>query len=238
MRRAVDLTVAVLAGVLALPLMIVTGVLVRLLLGRPVLFRQVRSGLGGEEFTLVKFRTMRVERSPGEPDAARTPRVGRFLRATSLDELPQLWNVVRGEMSLIGPRPTLPDQVARYSAHERRRLTVRPGLTGWAQVNGRNAISWPARIELDIFYIEHRSLRMDLLIVGRTLLRLIRPQGVTAAGGVNPGFPGPATPATDVPLPATEPLPRMRIPEPTRTPEPTRIPEPSRNAAEAPEPSR
>jgi lipopolysaccharide/colanic/teichoic acid biosynthesis glycosyltransferase len=193
-RRLVDLTVSGIALVVLSPVLAVLALLVRLRLGRPVLFRQARSGWRGEEFTIVKLRTMRDERYPGEPDADRTPRLGRVLRATSLDELPQLVNVIRGEMSLIGPRPTLPEQVARYGSHERRRLEVRPGLTGWAQVNGRNSLSWPERIELDIWYIDHRSLALDLRILGRTLRRLVRPEGVSGEGGVNPGFPGPIDP--------------------------------------------
>ena len=190
-RRAVDLAVAVVALAVLSPVIAVIAVLIRLRMGAPVLFRQARTGWRGEEFTIVKFRTMRDERHAGEPDAERLTALGEWLRRTSLDELPQLWNVVRGEMSLIGPRPTLPEQVARYSDHERRRLEVRPGLTGWAQVNGRNTISWPERIELDIWYIDHRTLRIDGRIVGRTLRRLVRPEGITGEGGVNPGFPGP-----------------------------------------------
>jgi lipopolysaccharide/colanic/teichoic acid biosynthesis glycosyltransferase len=190
-RRAVDVLVAGTALLVLSPLLAVLAVLVRVRLGSPVLFRQQRSGLQGEEFTIVKLRTMRAERYPGEPDADRTPRLGRLLRSSSLDELPQLWNVLRGEMSLIGPRPTLPEQVAQYSERERGRLAIRPGLTGWAQVNGRNAISWPDRIELDLEYIERRSLRLDLVILWRTVRRLVRPEGITGEGGVNPGYPAP-----------------------------------------------
>jgi lipopolysaccharide/colanic/teichoic acid biosynthesis glycosyltransferase len=192
LRRAVDVVVAATGLVVLSPVLAVAALAVRVRLGSPVLFRQARSGKDGVEFTIVKLRTMRAERHPGEPDADRTPRLGHLLRSTSLDELPQLLNVLRGDMSLIGPRPTLPSQVARYGPHERRRLEIKPGLTGWAQVNGRNDLSWPERIELDIFYIDHRSLRLDGRIVARTLARLVRPSGVTAAGGINPDFPGPA----------------------------------------------
>jgi lipopolysaccharide/colanic/teichoic acid biosynthesis glycosyltransferase len=142
----------------------------------------------------VKFRTMRTETHAGEPDQLRLTRVGRLLRATSLDELPQLWNVLRGDMSIIGPRPTLPEQVDHYTVRQRGRLAVRPGLTGWAQVNGRNALSWPERIELDLWYIAHRTLALDLRIVALTLLRLLRPQGIVGDGGINPGFPAPLSP--------------------------------------------
>lgn len=189
MRRVLDVIVAGAALVVLSPVIAVIALLIRLRMGAPVLFRQARSGWRGDEFTIVKFRTMRNERYLGEPDAERLTALGNWLRRTSLDELPQLWNVLHGDMSLIGPRPTLPEQVANYSEHQRRRLEIRPGLTGWAQVNGRNSISWPERIELDIWYIDHRSLRIDARIIGRTLRRLVRPEGITGEGGVNPGFP-------------------------------------------------
>lgn len=191
MRRTFDLAVCLVAGVLLLPVIAATAVAVRLSMGSPVLFRQRRSGLDGAEFYIVKFRSMRAEAYPGEPDPDRTPRLGTLLRASSLDELPQLWNVLRGDMAVIGPRPTLPEQVVHYSDRQRRRLSVRPGLTGWAQVNGRNSLSWPERIELDLWYLDHRSWRLDARILALTALRLLRPSGVTAPGGVNPGFPVP-----------------------------------------------
>jgi lipopolysaccharide/colanic/teichoic acid biosynthesis glycosyltransferase len=190
-RRTVDVIVAVTALTLLLPVLLVCLVAVRVSLGSPVLFRQLRTGLRGREFTIYKLRTMREERWPGEPDAARTGRVGGFLRATSLDELPQLMNVLLGRMSLIGPRPTLPEQVRHYTVRQHRRHQVRPGITGWAQVNGRNSLPWPQRIELDLWYIEHRSVRLDLRIVARTVRRVIRPTGIYGEGGVNPGFPAP-----------------------------------------------
>jgi lipopolysaccharide/colanic/teichoic acid biosynthesis glycosyltransferase len=199
MRRTVDLVVSFVALVLLAPVIAVVAVLVLWRLGRPVLFRQTRVGLDGRRFRIAKFRTMRAERWPGEPDADRDSRIGRRLRAVSLDELPQLWNVLRGDMGLIGPRPTLPEQVEHYSARQRRRLEVRPGLTGWAQVNGRNSISWPERIELDIHYIDHRSVAMDARIVARTLRLLVRPSGIYGAGGVNPGFPIPGPDPTPRP---------------------------------------
>jgi lipopolysaccharide/colanic/teichoic acid biosynthesis glycosyltransferase len=184
--------VSLLAGMVVAPVLMVLAVLVRWRLGSPVLFRQVRSGQHGREFTIVKLRTMRNAAYDDEPDADRTPALGRFLRTTSLDELPQLWNILVGDMSLIGPRPTLPDQVRHYSQRQRGRLAVRPGVTGWAQVNGRNSLSWPERIELDLWYVEHRSVALDLRIVGLTVARLMRPAGITGDGGVNPGFPGPS----------------------------------------------
>lgn len=186
-----DLVVATVATVVLSPLAALIAVAIRLTMGGPVLFRQQRSGLHGEEFSIAKFRTMRPPRYPDEPDAARLTRVGALLRSTSLDELPQLLNVFRGEMSLIGPRPTLPEQVVHYSAHQRRRLEMRPGITGYAQVKGRNSITWPERIELDIWYIDNRTLALDVRILFRTILNLVRREGITGPGGVNQGFPLP-----------------------------------------------
>lgn len=191
MRRVVDVVVSLLALVLLGPLALALALAVRLSMGRPVLFRQVRIGLSGRPFTILKLRTMRGERFPDEPDADRLTRLGRALRATSLDELPQLLNILRGEMSLIGPRPTLPEQVAHYSPRQHGRHAIRPGVTGWAQVNGRNSLSWPERIELDLWYVEHRSLWLDLRILALTVWRLVRPHGLYGEGGVNPGFPVP-----------------------------------------------
>jgi lipopolysaccharide/colanic/teichoic acid biosynthesis glycosyltransferase len=191
-RRAIDLAAAIVAGLLLLPFMAVVATLVWAFLGRPVLFRQVRTGRDGREFRIVKFRTMRPEDYPGEPDAVRDTRLGRALRATSLDELPQLWNVLRGDMSLIGPRPTLPEQVVHYDERQRGRLAIRPGITGWAQVRGRNSLSWPERIELDLWYIENRSVRLDVRIIAHTVGHIVRPRGLYGEGGVNPGFPLPA----------------------------------------------
>ncbi|MFJ8045198.1 sugar transferase [Kitasatospora sp. NPDC096147] len=193
MKRGGDLVVTVLAGSIALPLGLVIAILIRCTMGGPVIFRQTRTGRGGREFSILKFRTMRDMRHPDEPDAPRITRLGALLRKTSLDELPQLWNVVRGEMGVIGPRPTLPEQVVHYSERQRGRLAVRPGLTGWAQVKGRNSITWPERIELDLEYIARRSLGLDLQILFLTARMLLRPTGITAAGGVNPGFPAPVS---------------------------------------------
>jgi lipopolysaccharide/colanic/teichoic acid biosynthesis glycosyltransferase len=189
MRRLVDLAVAGLATVVLAPVMVLVAVLIRVQLGRPVLFRQRRSGRYGREFTILKFRTMRPPRHADETDQERDTALGRRLRAMSLDELPQLVNVLRGDMSLIGPRPTLPEQVVHYDERQRGRLAIRPGITGWAQVNGRNSISWPERIELDLWYIANRSLLIDLKVLWRTALNVVRPQGITGEGGVNQGFP-------------------------------------------------
>ncbi|MGH3998693.1 MAG: sugar transferase, partial [Pseudonocardiaceae bacterium] len=203
MRRAVDIVVAIVVMVVVAPAAAIVAILILAGMGRPVLFRQRRVGWGGAPFTVVKFRTMRPPAWPGEPDDQRTPRLGAFLRASSLDELPQLWNILRGDMSLIGPRPTLPEQVEHYTPRQRLRLAIRPGLTGWAQVNGRNSLSWPERIELDLWYIEHCSASLDTKILLHTVIRLVKPQGVTGAGGVNPTFPVPA-PAEPAPAPGME----------------------------------
>ncbi|MFJ5927153.1 sugar transferase [Kitasatospora sp. NPDC092948] len=200
MKRGGDLAVAALAGIVAVPIGLVIALLIRATMGGPVIFRQTRSGRHGQEFRILKFRTMRDKHHEDEPDAPRITRLGALLRRTSLDELPQLWNVVRGDMAVIGPRPTLPEQVVHYSPRQRGRLALRPGLTGWAQIRGRNSISWPERIELDLWYIEHRTLLLDLRILAGTARMLLRPAGITAAGGVNPGFPIPAeTPAAPAP---------------------------------------
>lgn len=191
MRRVIDVLVAGVLGLVFAPVLLSVALAIRVLMGSPVLFRQVRAGLDGREFVILKFRTMRPERVPDEPDPDRLTGLGNVLRAISLDELPQLWNVLTGDMSLIGPRPTLPEQVVHYNDRQRRRLAVRPGITGWVQVTTRNSVSWPERIELDVWYIEHRSLLLDLRILALTVLRVLRPHGVTADGGVNPGFPVP-----------------------------------------------
>jgi lipopolysaccharide/colanic/teichoic acid biosynthesis glycosyltransferase len=178
MNRGLDVAGASIALALASPALAVAALAVKLEDGGPVLYRQRRVGLRGEEFELVKLRTMVVgaERrgagwavNEGDP---RITRVGRLLRRLSLDELPQLWNVVRGEMSLIGPRPTLSYQVERYTPRQRRRLDVKPGITGWAQIHGRARLPWDERIELDLWYVDHRSPALDLKILLRTPLAL------------------------------------------------------------------
>ena len=185
MKRAVDVVVSALGLVLLSPVMAVLAVLVAVKLGRPVLFRQRRPGLHEKSFMLVKFRTMTDERGPDGrllPDADRLTPFGRFLRSTSLDELPELWNVLRGDMSLVGPRPLLEAYLPRYSAHHARRHEVRPGITGWAQVNGRNATTWQERLDMDVWYVDHRSVRLDCTILWRTLRAVVTRQGVSADG--------------------------------------------------------
>ena len=199
MRRLVDVFVAGAAAMVLAPVAVLVAILIRLQLGSPVLFRQRRSGLEGRQFTILKFRTMRPARHDAETDLERDTPLGRRLRAASLDELPQLVNVLRGDMSLIGPRPTLPEQVEHYDSRQHGRLTIRPGITGWAQVNGRNSIGWPERIELDLWYIAHRSFSLDLKVLWLTVLNVIRPRGITGEGGVNEGFPVPGEDAVRSP---------------------------------------
>ncbi|MBN2141650.1 MAG: sugar transferase [Desulfovibrionaceae bacterium] len=180
-----DLVIAGPLLVLLLPLMAVLALLLRLNLGPGVLFRQMRPGLHGRGFELLKFRTMTSGRGPDGlplPDELRLTRLGRFLRASSLDELPELINVLRGEMSLVGPRPLLMEYLELYSPFQARRHEVRPGITGWAQVNGRNAITWEQRFELDVWYVEHHSLALDLKILAMTVAKVLTGEGVSQPG--------------------------------------------------------
>ena len=179
------------------PLLLVIGLAVRLRMGSPVLFRQTRPGLGGRPFELLKFRTMTDRRGPDGallPDAERLTWIGRLLRRTSLDELPELVNVLRGDMSLVGPRPLLMEYLALYTPEQARRHEVRPGITGWAQVNGRNATTWDERFAHDRYYVEHRSLRLDLHILKRTVIQVLTGAGVSAPGEATMArFTGPVT---------------------------------------------
>jgi lipopolysaccharide/colanic/teichoic acid biosynthesis glycosyltransferase len=183
-KRAFDLVLAVPALLLSAPVQIAVAVVVAATLGRPVFFRQARPGLDGEPFELIKFRTMAVpDPSRGlTDDESRLTAVGRVLRSTSLDELPSLWNVVRGDMSLVGPRPLLMQYLPRYSPEQARRHDVRPGLTGLAQVSGRNDLSWRQKFALDIDYVERRSIRLDVEILARTVSSVLRRDGINADG--------------------------------------------------------
>jgi lipopolysaccharide/colanic/teichoic acid biosynthesis glycosyltransferase len=184
-KRCLDLAGAGAAAALAAPALLALALLVRLRLGRPVLFRQERPGRHGRPFTLLKLRTMRDLRdAAGEPlpDERRFGPLGRFLRRSSLDELPELWNVLRGDMSLVGPRPLLMEYLPRYSPEQARRHEVRPGITGWAQVNGRNALTWEEKFAHDVWYVDHVSLGVDLRILGATLLAVLRRDGISAEG--------------------------------------------------------
>ncbi len=185
MKRLFDLVASAAALILLSPLLLGVALVVRWSIGSPVLFRQERPGLNGRIFRLLKFRTMSDQTDADGrllPDEQRLTPVGKFLRSTSLDELPELWNVVRGEMSLVGPRPLLVSYLDRYTEVERRRHEVRPGLTGWAQIHGRNALSWEERLQLDVWYVDHCSLGLDLKIIARTVALVIRRDGVNAPG--------------------------------------------------------
>lgn len=182
-KRFLDIGLTVVALALLAPVMMVITLLVRLKLGVPVLFRQQRPGLGGKPFTLYKFRTMTDKRDDQGnllPDADRLTAFGKFLRSTSLDELPELFNVLKGDMSLVGPRPLLMEYLPRYTPEQMRRHEVRPGITGWAQVNGRNALSWEEKFQMDVWYVEHCSFWLDLKILWLTLIALVKREGITA----------------------------------------------------------
>jgi sugar transferase EpsL len=184
-KRALDLILSGVLLVLVSPLMLAIAVAVRLKLGRHVLFKQMRPALHSKPFTLLKFRTMAEERDANGhllPDEKRLTALGRLLRRTSLDELPELFNVLKGEMSLVGPRPLLMEYLGRYTPEQMRRHDVRPGITGWAQVNGRNTLTWERKFQLDLWYIEHQSLALDLRILGVTLMRVLQKGGISQEG--------------------------------------------------------
>ncbi len=184
-RRLVDVVLATAMVVVAAPVLAVAALAVLATMGRPVLFRDRRAGMDGRPFELLKFRTMRGLR-PGETipesDAARITRVGALLRSTSIDELPSIFNVLRGDMALVGPRPLPVRYVERYTPTQARRLEVRPGITGWAQVNGRNDLEWDDKFALDVWYVDHRTLRLDVRILASTVQQMVRPQGIAHGG--------------------------------------------------------
>ena len=186
-KRSFDLAVTILLLFSLAPFIILVAVMVRLKLGAPVLFRQPRPGQHGKPFTMFKFRTMTDARdAKGNllPDAVRLTSFGSFLRSTSLDELPELFNVLMGEMSLVGPRPLLMHYLERYTPEQMRRHDVKPGITGWAQVNGRNSITWEEKFTLDVWYVDHQSLWLDLKIVVLTVIKILKREGITQAGHV------------------------------------------------------
>jgi lipopolysaccharide/colanic/teichoic acid biosynthesis glycosyltransferase len=193
-KRALDISLSVGCLLLFFPGLLLMALSVRFLLGAPVLFVQERPGMHGRPFRLIKFRTMLdAVDSAGKPlpDELRLTRFGRFLRASSLDELPELWNVLRGEMSLVGPRPLLVEYLPLYSSEQARRHEVRPGITGWAQVNGRNAIDWPARLAMDVWYVDNQSLSLDVWILWMTLWTVVGRRGINSPGHVTmPKFTG------------------------------------------------
>lgn len=183
-KRGVDLLVAIPVAVATIPIQAVIAVAVRRELGSPILFHQERPGLQGKPFQLLKFRSMRHPRYSGEPDAHRMTNLGSMLRATSLDELPSLWNVIRGDMSLVGPRPLLMEYLELYTPEQARRHEVRPGITGLAQASGRNATTWEARFAHDLKYVKTRSLSLDLHILWRTIRTVVTREGISAEGEV------------------------------------------------------
>ena len=182
MKRLIDILVALVALILLSPIIAAVALAVRIKLGSPVLFRQTRPGIHGEAFTILKFRTMRDERDKNGrqlPDEERLTDFGKWLRATSLDELPELWNVLRGDMSLVGPRPLLMQYLPLYTPEQMRRHDVRPGLTGWAQVNGRNSLDWESKFALDTWYVDNRSTLLDLRILFMTAISVFGQHGIS-----------------------------------------------------------
>lgn len=190
LKRAFDIVFSACWLIFFSPLLLVVALLVRLKLGSPVLFVQERPGLRARPFRMVKFRTMTDERGPdGEllPDEQRLTSFGKFLRSTTLDEFPEMWNVLIGDMSVVGPRPLLMRYVARYDAFQARRMEVRPGVTGWAQVNGRNSLSWEEKFALDVWYVDHRTFWLDMRIVVMTFFKVFARSGINAGEGVTMG---------------------------------------------------
>ena len=201
LKRLFDFATAVVTLVVLFPLIAIIALLVRSKLGSPILFKQERPGLRGKPFTLIKFRTMldaRDQRGALRPDAERLTDFGRWLRSTSLDELPELWNVLKGDMSLVGPRPLLMQYLPLYSAEQARRHDVRPGITGWAQINGRNAIGWDQKFALDVWYVDHWSLALDARILGSTVASIFSRHGISAEGEATmPEFTGSKSESAD-----------------------------------------
>lgn len=186
-KRFVDLLLVMLSLVLLLPVLIYIAYKVHSKIGSPIFFTQNRPGLHGKPFCMIKFRTMNNELGVDGhllPDAQRLSGFGRFLRASSLDELPELWNVLKGDMSLVGPRPLLMEYLPLYTEEQARRHEVRPGITGWAQINGRNAISWEEKFKLDVWYVDHQSFFLDIKILALTVLKVIKRDGISAQGEV------------------------------------------------------
>ena len=194
MKRALDIVASVAGLVIAAPVWITVATLIKLSSPGPILFSQQRPGLYGRPFTILKFRTMNEARDPAGrplPDAARLTSIGRFLRRTSLDELPELINVLKGEMSFVGPRPLLMQYLDRYTAEQARRHEVKPGITGWAQVNGRNALTWGDKFRLDVWYVDNRSLKLDVKILLLTVVKVLKREGISAEGSATmPEFTG------------------------------------------------
>ena len=184
-KRFFDLAIAVLSVIILSPFLVLIGILVRIKIGSPVLFRQVRPGLRGRSFIIYKFRPMTDKRDKNGnllPDGDRLTRLGRFLRKTSLDELPELFNVIKGDMSIVGPRPLLMQYLERYTPEQARRHDVNPGITGWAQINGRNAISWEDKFKLDVWYVDNWSFWLDVKIIAMTIWKVLKREGISQPG--------------------------------------------------------
>ena len=184
-KRLFDLLIASALLIVLSPIFFLIGFMVRVVIGSPVLFHQIRPGLGGKPFTIYKFRTMTNEQDKNGdilPDSDRLTALGRILRNTSLDELPELLNVIIGEMNLVGPRPLLMQYLERYTAEQARRHEVKPGITGWAQINGRNALTWEEKFKLDIWYVDNQSFWLDLKIIALTVLKIIKREGINQPG--------------------------------------------------------
>ncbi len=184
-KRGLDLLVLAIVSPIAVPVVGIVALVLRIKMGSPILFRQLRPGYQSKPFTVLKFRTMTSDRDENGlllPDDKRLTKLGTFLRRLSLDELPQLWNVLKGEMSLVGPRPLLMQYIGRYSPEQARRHDVRPGITGWAQVNGRNAVSWEEKLRLDVWYVDHCGLGVDIKIFAMTMKKLVLREGISHGG--------------------------------------------------------
>ncbi|HET7893054.1 MAG TPA: sugar transferase [Candidatus Sulfotelmatobacter sp.] len=201
LKRGMDVVVSAITLILLSPVILVVAVLVRWRMGRPVIFRQQRPGHGGRPFYALKFRSMTDKRDQNGrflPDADRITRLGAFLRRSSLDELPQFWNVLRGDMSLVGPRPLLMQYLERYTAEQARRHSVPPGITGWTQVNGRNDLAWEQKLALDVWYVDHWSLALDLRILAMTVWKVLTGEGIAAEGSATmPEFMGTENPSSE-----------------------------------------
>ena len=185
LKRLIDIVGSLIGLALSSPLIIVISIIIYFTMGRPIFFKQVRPGLKGKPFVIYKFRTMldlRDEKGNLLPDEKRLTTIGKFLRSTTLDELPEFWNVLKGDMSLVGPRPLLMEYLDRYTPEQARRHNVKPGMTGWAQVNGRNAISWEEKFKLDVWYVDNWNIFLDLKIILLTILKVLRREGISAEG--------------------------------------------------------
>ncbi|MDB3965385.1 sugar transferase [Amylibacter sp.] len=186
-KRFLDVSLSLIALFVLAPILITIAVLIRVKLGSPIFFKQIRPGICAKPFEMIKFRTMTNDLDVNGdqlPDSARLTVFGQFLRSSSLDELPELWNVVMGDMSLVGPRPLLTEYVALYSEEQARRHSVRPGLSGWAQINGRNAISWEEKFKLDVWYVDNHSIWLDIKVIGLTLKKILARDGISSDGEV------------------------------------------------------